>query len=62
MNEFKRRGNTNCSVVSCNNTYTNTNSAIQFYGFPKKPHLKKRREKWTITFFIHYISISITLK
>ena len=36
---FKKQDNTNCIVVSCNNTYTNTITSIKFYAFLTKHHL-----------------------
>ena len=36
IHEFKRPFNINCRVVSCNNTYTNTNYTMKFNPFPTK--------------------------
>ncbi|KAK8762909.1 hypothetical protein V5799_034486 [Amblyomma americanum] len=37
--------NTNCCVVGCNSTYTNS-SGTKFYRFPSRPYEIERRHRW----------------
>ncbi|XP_075535522.1 uncharacterized protein LOC142571118 [Dermacentor variabilis] len=40
-----QKGNTNCCVVGCNSTYSNS-PGTKFYRFPSRPYEAERRQSW----------------
>ncbi|XP_033220315.1 uncharacterized protein LOC117174956 [Belonocnema kinseyi] len=41
-----RKGNANCCVVNCFNTFKNTGPGVHFYSFPTAKHMLEKRDRW----------------